>query len=47
MNKEEFEKLIQNKTKDELRTLITMAVNEVIKLNQKQILKIVKLRNEE
>lgn len=45
MKSKEFNELIKGATKEELQELITAGINEVIPMTNKQILKLVELKN--
>lgn len=45
MNKEEFNDLIKDKNEHELKLLIELAVNEIIKLNNNQLKELIRLKN--
>lgn len=46
ISKKEFTELTKNATKEELHTLITKAINEVIPMTNMQLLELVKLESE-
>lgn len=50
LSNEKFNKLIKNKNKQELKALITAAVNETLEeglITDKQLLELIKLKNKE